>query len=213
MSMAGLPSKMTSVRIKPAAQNRLSAMSDVTWGRRAKATAIDGIVAALIVLVVPCWMNMDRIALQYFEGSLSSAASALWSDGIVDFAYNYYARPSEAAVGGYTAWILFQAGLYAALPGKLCKGQRTPGGQLLEYTANGLSAWTVTHIVFLIAVLLGAFKASIIADNWDGLVVAMDTYGILMSAAALVKGHFAPSFDGDRKLSGKVTRSARHVPC
>ena len=182
-------------------------MSDVTWGRRAKATTVDGIVAALIVLVVPCWMNIDRIALKYFDGSLSTAANTIWSDGIVNFAYSYYARPSALAIGAYAAWILFQALLYLALPGKRCKGQRTPGGQLLKYTANGPLAWGITHVVFLVAVLVGAFEASFIAEHWDGLVVAMDAYGIFVSTAALFKGHFAPSFQGDRKLSSMYAES------
>lgn len=178
-------------------------MSDVTWGRRAKATRVDGIVAALVVLVVPCWMNMDRIALRYFDGSLASAANALWERGSVDFVFNYYPRPSKIAICGYAACILFQAVLYIALPGRVCRGQRTPGGQLLEYTANGLLAWVVTHIAFLTAVLFGGINASMIADQWDGLVVAMDVYGILVSTAAVLKGYLAPSFAGDRKVSGK----------
>ncbi|KAK4613233.1 7-dehydrocholesterol reductase [Fulvia fulva] len=204
MSMAGLPSSMASAPLNNKATNRIPAMSDVTWGRRARATTIDGIVAAAIVLVVPFWMNMDRIALRYFDGSLSSATSALWEEGVIDFAFNYYPRPSRTAIAGYTAWIIFQAVLYVSLPGRPCRSQRTPGGQLLEYTANGLLAWVVTHVLFLAAALMWVFKMSVVADHWDGLVVAMDAYGIFVSAASLLKGHFAPSFVGDRKLSSSI---------
>jgi len=47
------------------------------------------------------------------------------------------------------AWIIFQALLYVALPGKTGYGQPTPAGHTLPYTVNGLTTWVVTHALFL----------------------------------------------------------------
>ncbi|KXS93953.1 hypothetical protein AC579_5181 [Pseudocercospora musae] len=197
-----LPQRPTVVAAKGAEQ--LNPIAEVTWGRRTKASRIDGIGAACIVPFVPFWMYINNHALHHHGGSLSSAIDQLGRRGFLALVYQYPHRFSVSSLLAYLGWVAFQAALYATLPGRRCLGQRTPGGQLLEYTVNGLRAWAVTHGLFAMAISTGMIKASILADHWQGLIMAADVYGMLASVAAMTKGYFAPTHEGDRKLSGSL---------
>ena len=199
-----IPRRPTVIVAKAAEQ--LNPSTEVTWGRRPKASRIDGIVAACIVAFVPFWMYINNYALHYHGGSLYSAIDDPRRQGILAIAHQYLQHFSVSTILAYLGWVAFQAALYATLPGRRCLGQRTPGGQLLEYTVTGLLAWTVTHGLFAMAIFTGTIKASIIADHWQSLIVAADVYGILVSVAAMLKGYFAPTHEGDRKLSGQSPR-------
>lgn len=180
----------------------LEIVQRVTWGRTINARCHHSVGAAIIVALGLLWMHINWIALQYFDGSLTSTLRALASDGLIQFARQYFPTPSSAAFFGYAAWLLWQALLYGFLPGSLCFGQRTPGGHLLSYTTNGLMAWTITHVLYLTASVLGLLDPAIIARHWEGLFVAVNTYGFVLSILAQWKGYWAPSFPEDRKLSG-----------
>ncbi|KAF7192523.1 7-dehydrocholesterol reductase [Pseudocercospora fuligena] len=186
------------------AAEQLDPTTEVTWGRRAKANRIDGMVAACIVAFVPFWMYMNNYALHYHGGSLYAATDDPRRQGILALVYHHLQHFSVSSLLAYLGWVAFQAALYAILPGRRCLGQRTPGGQLLEYTVNGLLAWSITHGLFAMAIFTGTIRASIIADHWQSLIVAADVYGILVSVAAMSKGYFAPTHAGDRKLSGSL---------
>ena len=179
----------------------------VTWGRTSKAKWDDNL-AALLVPIGPLWMYLNWIALEHFDGSLIEAFQAFASRDGVQFAMQHFPRPSVAASLGYGAWVLGQAVLYACLPGAKCFGQRTPGGHLLSYTANGLMAWAVTHVLFFFgACVFGFWDPAIIATHWEGLWVAGNGYGLMLSIVALMKGYCSPSFSEDRKLSGRQDTS------
>ena len=148
-------------------------------------------------------MHMNWIALEYFDGSITPAIRAFGSKGLFQFVLHYLPRPSCATFLGYTAWLLWQAVLYGWLPGPTCFGQRTPGGHLLNYTTNGLMAWALTHLLFLTACVLGVLDPGIIAKHWEGLLVAVNTYGFVLAILVQWKGYWFPSFPEDRKLSGQ----------
>lgn len=63
----------------------------------------------------------------------------------------------------------------------------------------------MTHALFIGASLgLGLFPASIIHDNWGGLLIASNVYGYFLTVFSYLKAHIAPSHSEDRKFSGSI---------
>lgn len=181
----------------------IAVVQPAPWGRTHKARWQNDIVAFL-VFIAPLWLLLNYLALEHFGGSLPKALHAITrgsADG-VGISILPFPRPSMTSFILYASWLGFQALLYAVLPGKLCTGQRTPGGHLLSYTANGLSAWVITHLLYLTAAVLGFVDPAIIARSWSGLLVAANACGLIVSTIALVKAYCAPSHPEDAKFSG-----------
>jgi 7-dehydrocholesterol reductase len=190
VSNAAIPAKQTNIN-EPDQQ--------VKWGRTSKARWYHNLGALLLVTAPVLLVHLNWIALQYFNGSLKTALVSMAEQGFVLFARQYFPQPSMSGFLGYAGWISLQALLCHYLPGKLCFGQRTPGGHLLSYNTNGVMAWAVTHLLFLVASVLGIIDPAIIAKSWAGLFVAANTYGFLMGICAQAKGYWAPSFPRDCK--------------
>lgn len=101
--------------------------------------------------------------------------------------------------------MLFQVLLYSLLPGRVVRGAQTPGGNRLLYTINGLLSWVVTLGLFVdVSWTYGVHSVAALADNWGGVLVAANIYGIAMSVLAWMKGHVSPTCMKDRRLSGSV---------
>lgn len=92
--------------------------------------------------------------------------------------------------------------LYNYLPARLSTGQLTPAGHLLQYHTNGLSAWILTHLALVFGVFFQVIDPAWIAKNSAGLLIAINSYGFLVSALVYIKAHFAPTHAQDRKFSG-----------
>jgi 7-dehydrocholesterol reductase len=173
----------------------------VSWGRTTKAKWHNN-VAALLVIAAPTWVYFNWLSLEKFGGSFLALGRGIMSDGLCETLVEQHPQFSFGALLGYSGWFFGQALLYALLPGKECFGQRTPGGHLLQYTANGLMAWSITHLVYLSAAVLGLLDPAIIAKNWSGLFVAANVFGYASSVLALLKGYCSPSHPEDAKTSG-----------
>ena len=175
----------------------------VIWGRKGEAVTKDTLKSLFMVLLAPTWVLLNWIALTRYEGSLFTALEALWRQGLISFLQVNQLQPTIAASFGYLAWFTLQAVLYVVLPGPKCVGQRTPGGLLLGYVTNGLNAWVVTHLCYLIGSLSGFLDPAIIARHWEGLLVAANCSGLVLAILFQLKGYYMPSFQEDRKMSGK----------
>lgn len=178
------------------------------WGRKTEATWATAAGSLFLVSICPIWIIANWITLEYFGGSLFAFFSALSSDGLITFTQQYAPRPSMRASIGYACWLVFQATLYSLLPGPLSTGQLTPAGNLLKYKTNGLLAWAVTHLLTVLAATFGLLDLALIANHWEGLLVAVNVYGMLLAAFCLIKAHVVPSHPNDRKFSGWIPRSA-----
>lgn len=110
---------------------------------------------------------------------------------------------SVKACIGYLIWLVFQANLYIFLPGRTSSGRLTPAGNVLKYNTNGLVALAVTHLLILMAAVAGILNPAILAKHWEGLFVAANMYGGLLSIFSYVKAHIAPTYPQDRKFSGQ----------
>ncbi|KAF2090121.1 ERG4/ERG24 ergosterol biosynthesis protein [Saccharata proteae CBS 121410] len=156
-----------------------------------------------MLTVPPALTVFSWIALEYFGGSLFKTFNALESHGFSLFCERYAPRPNGRTTLFYVSWILFQAVLYTLLPGR-STGQLTHGGNLLEYRTNGFRAWQLTIATFFIATVSGVIDPAAIARHWEGLVVAFNVYGYVLSAVAYLKAHYAPSYSEDRSFSGSA---------
>ena len=175
---------------------------EAAWGRESTASWHHTIGALFLVTASVLLVHLNWTALEYCGGSLMSALQLTCSKSVFQVYSSHFPVPSTAGFLGYVAWIFFQALLYYYLPGKLCFGQRTPGGHLLSYTANGVMAWAVTHILYLATSASGLVDPALIAKHWQGLFVAANVYGFLMAAFAQLKAYVAPSFQEDVKFTG-----------
>ena len=179
------------------------AAQQVKWGRTSNAGQNHNLSALFLITMPVLLVHLNWVALEHFNGSLSAEIGPITSQGLIKFARSYFPQPSTAGFLGYGAWILLQALLYNYLPGKLCFGQRTPGGHLLSYTTNGVTAWAVTHLLYLAASVLGIIDPALVAKHWPGLFVAADIYGFLVAILAQLRGYWAPTYPEDCKRTGE----------
>ncbi|TPX37052.1 hypothetical protein SmJEL517_g00864 [Synchytrium microbalum] len=181
---------------------KLIAQTGKTWGRARDVSTGTIIGSALIMLLCPLLVIYFYISCHSFQCELVAPATTAYDLGLVKFAQTYFPKPTTAGFQLYFAWLLFQIALAVFLPGKIGYGQMTPAGFTLPYIVNGLLAWFVTHGLFFgLSLGLGLFPASIIYDNWAGLIVAANLYGYLLTAFCFAKAHYFPTHAADRKFS------------
>ncbi|KAI8903513.1 ergosterol biosynthesis ERG4/ERG24 [Gorgonomyces haynaldii] len=150
-------------------------------------------------IVIFFWAACDKYQCSIVEPVLLIADKGL--DGVLAL----LPQPTVAGFQLYFAWLSFQVLLYVYLPGKIGYGQTTPAGFTLPYVVNGLLAWFVTHAIFFLGSLyFEFFSASVIADNWEGLLVAANCYGYFLTFFSYVKAYVAPSHADDRKISSSM---------
>ncbi|KAF2161908.1 hypothetical protein M409DRAFT_58684 [Zasmidium cellare ATCC 36951] len=174
----------------------------VNWGISSTASKRNTIGVLGLIIGCPTLVILNWIALEQYRGSLTGAIRAAFSQGPIRFLVHNLPRPTVVTFAGYVAWLLLQTLLYGVLPGAKAFGQRTPGGNLLSYTTNGLAAWAVTHILFLSASVLGLIDPAMIAKHWEGLLVMVNVYGFFLGFLAQIKAYWFPSHPEDRKFSG-----------
>ncbi|KAK0613525.1 ergosterol biosynthesis ERG4/ERG24 [Immersiella caudata] len=114
----------------------------------------------------------------------------------------YDPRPTAEAAFAIACWVGWQAVLFQVLPAEVCEGQYTPAGHALTYRLNGLSAWIITHLVWVTLCWAGILDPAFIARNWSGLVATMNLGGVLVAALAFAKAYIYPTHPRDRKFSG-----------
>ena len=175
--------------------------STVTWGRNLDTSWAGNAYCVFMFIVPPTLTFLGWITLERYDGSLSAVIYDIHHLGMFACFKEHAPSASPVAALGYSSWVLFQSLLYTYLPGR-STGQLTPAGFLLEYHTNGLLACLLTLAAGLTAFSCGVLDPSIIAKHWEGLVVVLNAYGLLLTVAAFVKAHFAPSHVADRKFSG-----------
>jgi len=154
-----------------------------------------------MLVVPPCMIILTWITLEYFDGSLLAMFASIAANGVFDFLHRYYPAVDSNVVLVYSAWVLFQAGLYTVLPGR-STGQRTASGNLLEYRTNGFLAWIITMALAGSAWWSGMLDAAVIARNFETFPAFLNYYGVFLSIVAFVKAYVAPSHAEDRTFSG-----------
>ncbi|KAK0643163.1 ergosterol biosynthesis ERG4/ERG24 [Cercophora newfieldiana] len=173
------------------------------WGRQGAGRSwLGSLFASLPVVLGPIGSVVVFIILAAFEGSLCSFVTAVAKEGLYTIFAKYRPQLTARGVFAVAGWIGWQALLFQYLPGKIRTGQVTPAGHILAYRMNGLSAWFVTHLVWIALCWLGILDPAFIPRNWSGLVAAMNLGGVLVAAFAFVKAYASPTHPDDRKFSG-----------
>lgn len=125
-------------------------------------------------------------------------------EGFWSICIQYGPRLTLKGVLAVICWVGLQALLFRYLPGDTHKGQLTPAGYLLSYRINGLSAWIITHVLYIVLSLVGVLDPGFIPRNWNSLIGAMNLAGYVISTFAFIKAYMMPTHPEDRKFSGTL---------
>lgn len=179
--------------------------SSISWGRRQHhGSWLHALGCASIMTLCPLLVIFYWVALSSYHGSLMLAWQEMRTVGPISFFWSHAPRADYRVHVAYAGYLVYQAGLYQLLPGKLSVGQLTPAGHLLKYRTNGLFAWVLTHLLFGAWIVHGCVDPSLIARHWEPLLVTANMYGFALPLLVYVKAHIFPTHEGDRKFSGKV---------
>ncbi|KAI9360037.1 ergosterol biosynthesis ERG4/ERG24 [Zopfochytrium polystomum] len=186
-----------------------------TWGRARDISLGTIIMSFTIMMTTPLvviyfWRACDSFqcdiagpALQLADRVASSSKPI--TDTLGEWLREFVPTPTASGFQLYYTWLLFQALMYVLVPAKIGYGQTTPAGYTLPYVVNGLRVWFITHVLyFALSLGAGLFPASIIHDNWGGLLIAANSYGYFLTLFSYFKALLFPSHAADRKFSGSI---------
>ncbi|KAE8332537.1 ergosterol biosynthesis ERG4/ERG24 [Aspergillus sergii] len=178
--------------------------SNALWGRRKNVSSLAGFLSMGAVIASPLFALFLYICLENFDGAMWKPTLELFSSPI-DFFLRYLPGPTSQATILYASWVAMQAALYSVLPGRIVYGPPTPAGHTHPYRMNGRASWFATiGTLAIVAVVQGIDAVASVAQNWGGILVAANIYGIAFSVISWLKGHLQPSFEKDRRFSGSV---------
>lgn len=180
-------------------------VTDGHWGRSIHPSWLDKLVVLSLITVCPFLGLFMVMTNTIYDGSIIYSFSALLNGSFFRLipSYNSYL----ATILGF--FIIFQY-LLALLPDYFSRflpiykggkqtGQRTPAGHLLEYNINGLQAWVITNVLFLMLSYLNIIDAAMIAKNWTQFYLASNFIGVLVTALAFMKANLFPTYPDDDK--------------
>ena len=163
------------------------------------------VIPATLISVCPPTAILIWYTHTQLGGSLQALLSLFAHDGIVTTMARIC---GPIFFGTKTAWSIIgifaavQAALMRLLPGKDFYGPITANGNVPVYKANGVLAFLTTLALFLGASYgLHLFQASIVYDNFGGIVGALNVFSVVFCALLYFKGRFAPS-SSDHGSSG-----------
>jgi len=148
------------------------------------------VILASPIVVVLIW----RTCVAY-DGSLQAmladfSVAKLWR------AWPWPSRTALAVVGGFAA---FEALLLVALPGRVMQGPVTPSGNRVTYKLNGVAAWAVTHLAFVVGAARGWFSPSVVYDHFGEIITTCSLFAVLFCGVLYFKGlHFPSTPDAGR---------------
>ncbi|PIG88603.1 hypothetical protein AARAC_001037 [Aspergillus arachidicola] len=178
--------------------------SNALWGRRKNVSSLAGFLSMGAVIASPLFALFLYICLENFDGAMWKPTLELFLSPI-DFFLQYLPGPTIQATILYASWVAMQAVLYSVLPGRIVYGPATPTGHTHPYWMNGLASWFATiGTLSIVAVVQGIDDVASVAQNWGGILVAANIYGIAFSVISWLKGHLQPSFEKYRRFSGSI---------
>lgn len=185
------------------------------WGRTSSPSGASALTARILLFVCP-------IVCLFFANANINYNGSFWEmlNGFDIPTVHSIPNFSETAVVRWnviyvlSGWLLFQWVL-ALLPdfcskilpiyqGGIQRGQATPAGRILKYNINGLQAWIVTHLTFLIGTYWGYINPNWIVENWIALFWGANFFGYMLTIFAYVKAKFFPTHPEDNKESGDM---------
>lgn len=173
----------------------------VEWGRRKRANSSTGLKAIGLMLSAPLFTVLVAINMENHHGDIRrlvdyETLTTFWCDIRRENLLQLHQI--------FAGYLVFQAILYNFLPGPSNTGQYTPGGHLLRYKTNGLSAFCVTYACFWLGHKSGLYHASFIAANFTSFVVVLNTWGLAFTIVVYLKGRLFPTSLEDRVFTGNL---------
>ena len=164
------------------------------------------VIGSLFLMWSPTCVAFFWLACHTYQCSLGSLGRVVLNKisqgAFIDFARQISPDVTYESVILYSGWMLLQVVLFLVLPGRIRRGTATPAGNVLTYKCNGISAWVVSHLLFVILIKMGFIKATIISDNWGALMVIANMFGFSLAIFSYVKALYFPSHPEDRCFSG-----------
>jgi len=163
------------------------------------------LIPALLLTVCPPTALLVWYTHTALGGSLSALLSFIHEQGLFGALAKIW---GPVFFGTQAAWSMI--GIFAAveltlmrlLPGARFVGPVTANGNVPVYKANGVLAFVVTLTLFLGASYgLHLFAASIVYDNFGGILGALNVFSVVFCLVLYLKGRFAPS-SSDHGTSG-----------
>jgi 7-dehydrocholesterol reductase len=155
------------------------------------------VVPALLIAVCPPTAILVWYVHTALGGSLSALLALFAKDGLVATIASIW---GPVFFGTRSAWsligvfALFELVLMRLLPGKRFLGPVTANGNVPVYKANGVLAFSVTLAAYAGASFgLHLFPASILHDNFGGILGALNVFSVVFCALLYAKGRLAPS--------------------
>lgn len=185
-----------------------------SWGRAWEVSygTVAGVLA--IITCTPLLILYFYLTCVHFQGSLSAPLIGLYKGSLtLSGLWGLLPAWSWASAALFGSWVLFQIGL-ALLPDSLHRflpgyqGGKTPGavapsGNQLMYNINGLQAWVITHLLFVLGSFVFLwFSPSIIFDHWGPLLWVTTAAGNVVALFAYIKARLFPSSAKDRTFTG-----------
>jgi 7-dehydrocholesterol reductase len=184
------------------------------WGRASTVGFKTLLGCFCIMLFTPLMVVYFYIAAFHFNCSLLAPIQFVASGGLELLSLaDFLPSLTLFSFAIFFTWLLFQA-ILALLPDKLHKiipsyeggdkmGAVTPAGNCLPYKINGLQAWVISHLLFIVLSFgLGVFSPTIIFDNVGPFLWVTNLTGFALGIFAYVKALKFPSHADDRKFSG-----------
>ena len=163
------------------------------------------LIPALLIAVCPPTALVVWYANTALGGSLAAVVSFFREEGFFAALAHVW---GPVFFGTRTAWTLLavfaavELTLMRVLPGRRFVGPVTANGNVPVYKANGVAAFAVTLALFCGASFgLHLFPASVVYDNFGGLLGALNVFSVLFCLLLYLKGRFAPS-SSDHGTSG-----------
>jgi 7-dehydrocholesterol reductase len=151
----------------------------------------------LLILLCPPSAILMWYTNTHLQGSFQDLFLLFTEQGIATTIYHIW---QPVFFGSKTAWSIiaifsiFQFMLMKFLPGKDFYGPVTRMGNVPVYKANGVAAFIITLITFIVASFyLHLFSASIIYDNFGYILGALNILSLSVCLLLYFKGRFFPS--------------------
>ncbi|KAK0385456.1 hypothetical protein NLU13_7932 [Sarocladium strictum] len=175
------------------------------WGRTSFGRSwLRSLVAASPGFLAPLASISIFITLAHYDGSFTMFAKAVCRQGFWAVCIRHGPQLTWKGIAAVVSWVGLQALLFRYLPGETHVGQYTPAGHLLSYRINGLSAWIITHVLYVMMSFAGVLDPAFIPRNWSSLIGAMNLAGFIISTFAYIKAFTMPTHPNDRKFSGSA---------
>lgn len=186
-----------------------------SWGRAWQSTWFTALSTLFLISTTPLMVFYFFISFAYFDCSLVAPLWQAWKGELTAPQLWQMLPPiSFQAFLLYGVWFSLQVVLAVRVPDRLGRfvpgyfggrheGAVTPAGNKLVYEINGLQAWLITHVLFVVFSFgLGVFSPTIIFDHWGELLWVVNICGNLLAVFAYVKAHRFPTHAEDCKSSG-----------